>query len=157
MVAMRDRTTYTAHCVRSNGWWAISVPEIPGVHTQARRLDQVDAMVREAIALFLDAPEDSFDIAVAPELPDELEQAIAELRRRKEEAEIAHRAAGEASVAVASALVAAGLTVRDVGQLLGVSYQRIAQLLSPPRGRGDIDQGARSLSRRTRSAAGAAK
>lgn len=56
--------TYTAVCVRSGGWWAISVPQINGVHSQARRLDQVRATAREAIALMLDVPADSFDVEV---------------------------------------------------------------------------------------------
>lgn len=48
-------TTYTAVCRRSGRWWAISVPELKGVHTQARRLDQAEAMAGEAVALMLDA------------------------------------------------------------------------------------------------------
>ncbi|MDG4771697.1 type II toxin-antitoxin system HicB family antitoxin [Solwaraspora sp. WMMD792] len=46
-------TTYSVVCRRVGNWWAISVPELKGVHTQARRLDQVAAMAREAIALLL--------------------------------------------------------------------------------------------------------
>ncbi|SCE80118.1 Uncharacterised protein family (UPF0150) [Micromonospora mirobrigensis] len=58
---------YTAKCVRSGDWWAITVPEIKGVFSQARRLDQVEAMTREAIALMLDVDPHSFDIDVQPE------------------------------------------------------------------------------------------
>ena len=47
-------TTYSAVCRRSAKWWAISVPKVKGVHTQARRLDQAAAVAREAIALVLD-------------------------------------------------------------------------------------------------------
>ena len=41
----------TARVTRSEGWWAISVEEIPGLFTQARRLDQVADMVRDAGSL----------------------------------------------------------------------------------------------------------
>ena len=41
----------TARVTRSDGWWAISVDEIPGLFTQARRLDQVADMVRDAASL----------------------------------------------------------------------------------------------------------
>ena len=41
----------TARVTRSDGWWAVSVDEIPGLFTQARRLDQVADMVREAGSL----------------------------------------------------------------------------------------------------------
>lgn len=46
-------TTYIAVCRPSDGLWAISVPEIKGLHTQARRRDQAEDMAREAIALML--------------------------------------------------------------------------------------------------------
>lgn len=45
---------YRVRAVRSGGWWAITVPELPGVFSQARRLDQVEPMAREAIAFLLD-------------------------------------------------------------------------------------------------------
>lgn len=59
---MVKATRYTAVCRRAGDWWAIAVPEINGVHTQARRLDQVEHMAREAIALMLDVAPDSFDV-----------------------------------------------------------------------------------------------
>lgn len=127
---MSDHKTYTARCVRSDGWWAISVAELPGVHTQARRLDQAEVMVREAIALMLDVPEDSFEVTLAPELPAGLAETLADVGRRKAEADAAQQAARHAALVAARALVAAGLTVRDAGRLLGVSYQRVAQLLA---------------------------
>jgi predicted RNase H-like HicB family nuclease len=126
---MSEHPTYRAVCDRSGSWWAISVPELRGVRTQARRLDQAEAMVREAIALMLDVPEDSFDVVLAPHLPERTELAVDELRRRKGQADAAQRAASEAAVAAAEALVGAGLTVRDAGRVLGVSHQRVAQLL----------------------------
>ena len=49
-----DAHVYRVRAVRSGGWWAITVPELPGVFSQARRFDQVEAMAREAIALMLD-------------------------------------------------------------------------------------------------------
>ena len=51
----------TAIAQRSEGWWAIEVPEIPGLFTQTRRLDQVDKMVRDA-AKMLDYEIDEIDI-----------------------------------------------------------------------------------------------
>jgi hypothetical protein len=51
---------------RSGRWWAISVPELKGVHTQARRLDQAEAMAREAIALMLDADPAAIRVAGIP-------------------------------------------------------------------------------------------
>ncbi|ACZ22397.1 hypothetical protein Sked_24890 [Sanguibacter keddieii DSM 10542] len=44
-------TTLTARCARSEGWWAVEVPEVPGLFTQARRLDQVPEAVVDAASL----------------------------------------------------------------------------------------------------------
>ncbi|MEU7570251.1 hypothetical protein [Micromonospora sp. NPDC049240] len=89
---------YTATCVRSGGWWAITVPEISGLFSQARRLDQVEGMAREAITLLLD---------VDPQ---------------------AEESAEEATITAVRALLAKGYTVRDAGALLGISAQRVSQL-----------------------------
>ena len=47
------RKTYTSRCHRGWDWWAISVPELKGVYTQAGRLVKAEAKVRGAIAFFL--------------------------------------------------------------------------------------------------------
>lgn len=103
------------------------------MHTQARRLDQAEIMVREAIALMLEVSEDSFTVVVEPRLSDGTDEAVDELRRRKGQADAAQKAAREAAVQAATALVDEGLTVRDAGRVLGVSYQRVAQLLGDRR------------------------
>ncbi|HEX6499003.1 MAG TPA: type II toxin-antitoxin system HicB family antitoxin [Micromonosporaceae bacterium] len=69
-------SSYTAVCRRSGNWWAITVPQIKGVHTQTRRLDQAEHMAREAIALMLNVAPDSFDVEVRPEVPDEVTATI---------------------------------------------------------------------------------
>lgn len=51
-----------AEITRSGEWWAIQVPEMPGVFTQARRLEQVPEMVRDAVALMADVDEDSVEV-----------------------------------------------------------------------------------------------
>lgn len=53
-------------CERSGDWWAVSVPEVPGAFTQAKRLDQVPAMVADAVALLADVPAADVHVTVAP-------------------------------------------------------------------------------------------
>jgi predicted RNase H-like HicB family nuclease len=141
LVEKMKRRTYTARCERSGDWWAISVPELRGVHTQARRLEKVDATVRDAIALFLDVLPDSFEINIEPVLPRDLQKKVGRVRKVRDEAEVLQRQAATVSAEVAADLVQrAHLTVRDAGRVLGVSHQRVAQLLkvsaaNPRRGR----------------------
>jgi|SRR5215470_5236342 len=116
--------TYTAVCRRAGNWWAISVPEIKGVHTQARRLDQVEAMVRDAIALFLDVAPDTLAIEVRPEVPAEATEAVAARKAARE----AETWADKLTRSAAAALLAKGYTVRDAGALLDISPQRVSQL-----------------------------
>ncbi|MDZ5447780.1 hypothetical protein U2F26_34610 [Micromonospora sp. 4G57] len=120
---------YTVRCARSGAWWAITVPEIKGVFSQARRLDQVEGMAREAIALMLDVDPHSFDVDVQPDLPEEVTRA----RKARSALRKAEESADEATVTAARALLAKGYTVRDAGALLGISPQRVSQL-APKRG-----------------------
>jgi predicted RNase H-like HicB family nuclease len=127
---MKARRSYTARCRRSGAWWAIDVPELRGVYSQARRLDQVEGMARDAIALFLDVPDDSFDVILQPVLPEELEIELQEAKTARSRADDAGREAQDAVRHVTRRLHnELGLTVRDAGAILGVSHQRAQQLL----------------------------
>ncbi|HUZ86281.1 MAG TPA: type II toxin-antitoxin system HicB family antitoxin [Candidatus Baltobacterales bacterium] len=126
------RKTYTAQCERAGDWWAISVPELRGVHTQARRLEKAEGVARDAIAIFLDVPIDSFEVRIEPRLPRDLEKRVGRVRKVREDAEALQREAAAVSAEVASDLVTkAHMTVRDAGRVLGLSHQRIAQLIKP--------------------------
>jgi len=149
------RKTYTARCQRSGDWWAISVPELPGVHTQARRLEKAEAMVRDAIALFLGIPAESFDVTIEPVLPRDLQRKVGRARRARDEAEVLQREAAVASAEVAADLVRqAHLTVRDAGRVLGLSHQRIAQLLKPASGKAGRSRGRGARGSRNRASDG---
>jgi predicted RNase H-like HicB family nuclease len=121
--------TYTVVCERSDGWWAIRVRELPGVFTQVRRLDQAEAMARDAIAMFERRKADSFAVEVSAVPPSGTTKVVTRARRAREEAEAAQSVASDATMAAAVALVRGGLTVRDAGMLLGLSHQRIAQVI----------------------------
>ena len=70
-------TTYRVTAERSDGWWAFSVPEVPGAHGQAKRLDQVPAEARDVIALMLDLEDaDGIEVTVDIELDASLEPLV---------------------------------------------------------------------------------
>ena len=122
--------TYVVTATRNDGWWAIHA-DVPGtiVWTQARRLDQVDETVREAIALALDVPADSFALDIRPQVDADLRQAIEDLHSLADAADAAQTAASNSRRLVAKKLKSRGYTVRDAGKLMGLSSQRVSQLL----------------------------
>ena len=124
------RPPYTATAVRSGRWWALEVPEVPGVYSQARRLDQAEAMIREAIALTLEIPEDSFDVVIELQMESlgDLRDPIDDALRARKAAEEAQQASTIAMRHAVRKLRDSGYTARDAGILLGVSNQRISQI-----------------------------
>lgn len=123
---------YTVRARRVGAWWALDVPDVPGVHTQVKRLDQAESMARDAIAGVLGAPQDTFEVAVSPEIPEPIRAIVDQATSARSEAAQAQEAAAQLTRRAARRLVEEGLTVRDAGVLLGVSHQRIAQLLQVP-------------------------
>lgn len=87
-------------------------------------------MARDAISLFLDVSDDSFDVAVQPILPEDLEVDLEAAKTARTVADSAGREAQETVRHVTRRLHdELGLTVRDAGVILGVSHQRAQQLL----------------------------
>ncbi len=128
---MTVRRTYTVNAARHGDWWAISVDELPGVFSQARRLDQVGGMARDAIALFLDLPPTRFDLSVRETLAPDIERMVTAAKDARAEATAHQQVASERSRAAARTLAEQGLPQRDIGRLLDLSHQRVAQLLAP--------------------------
>jgi hypothetical protein len=87
-------------------------------------------MIREALALLLDADDDSFDVEIEPHVSDGLDQVIQDLSGRRSRAEQDMHDVLEAQADLARRLVRKhALSVRDSGWLLGLSHQRISQLV----------------------------
>lgn len=122
------RPAYTVVVEPDHGWWAIRVAELPGVFSQARRLDRVEAMARDAVALLLDVAPDSFDLVVRERLSPEAESLVSVARAARAEASERQRAASEAARAAVRTLTRLGLPQRDIGHLLDLSHQRVSQL-----------------------------
>jgi predicted RNase H-like HicB family nuclease len=128
MVAV-SRPTYTAAARRDGRWWFVRVLQVPGAVTQARRLDQVEAMAREVVSLLLEVDPNDFDLDVQAAIPDELRAELSRARELQRQAERAQAEAATLVREVARKLREQGLTMADVGAVLGVSFQRASQLL----------------------------
>lgn len=126
-----DSTTIEVEVTRSGRWWAIRVPSMPSVFSQCRRLEQVDAFAKEAIALALERHEDDVGpLRVHVTAPDDVEPLITESNRTAAEAQAAAERAARARRTAATALAARDFPTRDIGALLGISHQRVSQLLA---------------------------
>lgn len=122
-------STYTALVSRDGKFWHVEVPEIDRV-TQARNISEVDDMARDLIAIMAGVEPDSFELDVRIQLPDSVRAHLSEVERaRGAETEARSRAATELRAAAAE-LKNAGLSVRELGAVLGISYQRASQLTS---------------------------
>jgi hypothetical protein len=122
---------YTATAQRvENGWWMVQCDQHPGALSQVRRLDQAPGEHREAIAFVTGEPVEQVRVTVTPRLDAGVEDELAQVRQLADTAaQTANRAAGQRG-ALARRLHNDGLTVRDIGQILGVSYQRASQLIT---------------------------
>ena len=122
-------TTYTVKAARHGDWWALhaNVPDA-AVWTQCRRLDQAEGVARDAIAMALDVPADSFDVEVESALEARLRPQVEAAVALSQLATQAQQAATLMNTSAARALRSDGLSVGDAGTLLSLSAQRISQL-----------------------------
>ncbi|MCV6987121.1 hypothetical protein H7H78_17395 [Mycobacterium shinjukuense] len=126
--------TYAAIASPDGKYWHIRIPGLGnhpeyGLPTQARNLDEVEPTARDLIAVWLDVPADSFDVDAQVELPDSVRHHLELASKLRQEAADAQAAAAEEYRRAAAELKNGGLTVRDIGKVLGISYQRVHQLV----------------------------
>ncbi|MFM7598675.1 MAG: hypothetical protein ACKO70_09965 [Actinomycetota bacterium] len=123
--------TYQVDVVRDDGWWIMHA-RLPRtiIYSQAKRIDDVEFMIRDAIAGVLDVDPDSFGVELNFDLDsDVLDQVNRAREASVEAAEIQERASRESRAAV-QALRNEGFTLKEAGYFLGVTPQRVAQLLN---------------------------
>jgi len=128
---VEEVTTYTVTAERTAKWWVLQAVDVPGAITQVARLDQAD-QIKEAIAFVAGVPEEEVEIDVQPVLP---EDASEHLERARELRAFAERAAEEATIetrVAARRLSFGGFSMRDIGAIMGVSHQRVHQVLHEP-------------------------
>lgn len=123
-------TKYTAHVRRDGRWWMVEVPQIDGL-TQARRLGEAGLMARELVAITLDIPVDEVEVEVVVSTIGDVDvrAALERIEEKRAEAARIERQATDGTRALASALRGEGVALRDIGTVLGVSHQRIDQIL----------------------------
>jgi predicted RNase H-like HicB family nuclease len=108
--------------------WLVHIKTVPGCATYGRTLRQAEARIREALAAWLDRDPDGLQIV--SEWPPELEDVATAVSQARRDAASAARAAGTATAKAARRLERIGLSRRDTAEVLGISHQRVQQLLA---------------------------
>lgn len=122
------RETYAVNVERDGQFWLVHVPAIDR-YTQARHLREVDEMARDLIGIMQDLQPEVIDLEVSVRIPDDAKVLLEASKIQREMAARATAEAARATRAAARLLAKSGLTVRDAGAVLGVSYQRAHQLI----------------------------
>ena len=105
--------------------WEVTVPQVDRV-TMATSLKEVDAMATDLIEIMTGVKAPELDVRI--ELPEDVQSRVDASRRlRRQAKELEEQAILEQSHAV-RALHDSGITYRDIGVTLGISYQRAHQL-----------------------------
>ena len=129
--ATTGSATYRVVVAREGKWWMVHVPDLDAL-TQARRLGEVESMARSLIALTLDGAPDTFAVAVGLEAVEDnrITERLDRLHADQAAAAAADDKARAEIRALARDLAERGVTVRDIGTMLDVSFQRAQQLTS---------------------------
>ena len=108
--------------------WLVRIKGIPGCHTYGRTLRQAETRIREALALWLDREPEGLEIT--PQWPAEVAMLATEVSQARYAATKSARTAGAATAEAARKLDRMGLSRRDTADVLGISHQRVQQLLA---------------------------
>jgi predicted RNase H-like HicB family nuclease len=124
--------TYTARLEKEDdGRWSVELDEEPRVHTWGKTIDQALTRMREAAAMWFEADETSIELVARPVLPKITTRTVEQARKAREQARNADRLAIEQTRKAAAALTSRGISMRDAAAILGISHQRVHQLLAP--------------------------
>ena len=109
------------------GAWLVAVKGLTGCQTYGRSLRQAQTRIREALALWLDVEPDS--LQVRDEFPSALTSVANGVARARNAVEVAGAKAQQQTAEAVRRLTDLGLSRRDAAELLGLSHQRVQQLL----------------------------
>lgn len=110
--------------------WLAEWAEDDRVHTFARSLAELEDLARDALALWLHTDADAVQIELDVALPESVSRELTRFRRQRDELEDQQASVLDRQRSLAVRLVEdQGMTYRDAARVLGISHQRVAQLV----------------------------
>jgi predicted RNase H-like HicB family nuclease len=113
---------------RDSDAWLVHVEGIDACHTYGRTLRQAGERIQEALALWLNREPEEF--VLQHRWPKTVVDAAAKVAAARHDAAEASQAASDATIRAARRLTRMGLSRRDTAEILGISHQRVQQLLA---------------------------
>jgi predicted RNase H-like HicB family nuclease len=111
-----------------DGWWLATVKGVRGCLTQGRTLKQARQRIVEALSLFVDDA-DKATLIDNIKLTTKARQALDQFKTaRKRALEEGVKLQSSASKAASLLIDGMGISMRDTGELLGLSHQRTHQI-----------------------------
>jgi predicted RNase H-like HicB family nuclease len=126
---MSPKKTYVAVYERDpeDDAWNVHIQDLVGCQTYGRSLRQAQARIRDALGLWLER--DPQQLEIRDQLPADLTAVADTVARARRDAERAGTKAQEETSRAVRRLTDLGLSRRDAAELLGLSHQRVQQLL----------------------------
>jgi predicted RNase H-like HicB family nuclease len=127
MTQTRNFVALYEHDAKDNVW-LVHIKGLDNCHTYGRTIRRAQARIREALAALLNREPD--ELVVTTQLPREVALLASEVSRARFDAARAGSKAQETTTEAARRLDEIGLSRRDAADLLGISHQRVQQLLA---------------------------
>ena len=128
---MNTVSIYDYSIAQEDGLWVIHIPDL-GLVTQAEHLRDTDRMATSIISLHLNVAPDSIVVKRSNiiGLPRGAAAAVSKAVEARGRWNLAQESATEETLKAVHRLRDCGVSLRDTGYLLGISHQRVAQLLA---------------------------
>lgn len=113
---------------RQGDGWVVEAPELDGLKTTAHRLDKAEELIKALAAKQLGEPVCDIIVKIDAVMPG----IICDIDNAKSKMDLSNKLKDEAAAEMRDVVRRAreqGLTLRDIAVLLGVTPQRVAQLV----------------------------
>jgi transcriptional regulator with XRE-family HTH domain len=135
------KPVYQVKAWQDNDWWLAQVvsasedADLKPINalTQAKNLNKIEHMARDLIATILDKTQDAFELKIDYILPDDIDSVVRDANSARAWLESAQEMWQERSALAAQSLTEHGFSLRETARLLGISHQRVDQILTEKR------------------------